>query len=188
MGKSGVKIRPEAIPDIIRSIPQNLQLFLNMKGRSDVVIGTNSAGRSLPGAVEGGGDKLPGSLHGIGYAHDLKIHSPKSGTYDDLIVNVRILEKDPGLVPLLHEFAIDEDLEWGGLWEKGRSFLVESEKFGDQVYWSGELHHFELKAENFESEIDPNIKEYMKMIGLPMYEIYTAQGRTKLYKSVLRDF
>lgn len=188
MGKSGVKIKSSAIPDSIISIPENLQLFLNSKGRSDVIIGSNGAGRSLPGAVAGGGDRLPGSLHGIGYAHDLKINSPKSGTYNHLSVNVKILEKDPELVPLLHEFAVNEDLEWGGLWEKGNSFLVESEKFGDQVYWSGELHHFELKEYKFESEIDPDIKEYMKMINLPTYELYTAQGRTKLYKSVLRDF
>lgn len=181
--ENGIFLRESSIPSAIISIPEALEIFVREKGRDDVTIKSNGSARAIEEALSGSDSKMPGSLHGLAFAHDLKISSEKAGTYTGLGSNVKILQNDPELAKLMHKFALAYNLEWGGLWERGTSVNI-----GNNVYWSEELHHFELKESQLVPNLAQGVKEYMDAINMPYEYVTTAGGRTDLYKRIIKDF
>lgn len=181
--EDGYYIRSSLVSQRIKTIDNLLGAFLMENGRGDVTIASNGASRSIEDSISGSSSKASGSLHGLALAHDLLINSPKSGKYTGLSVNLKILNKDPELVLLMHEFAIKENLDWGGLWEgRGTAFSIDG-----NTYWSEELHHFELWPDEIPSNVSPLVIQYMNIYNMSPSDLIDKERRIILYNHICND-
>ena len=178
------RLKKEAIPAKIAAIPEKLSAFFQASGRSDVKIESNGAIRSLPKALAGGGARLAGSLHGIAFAHDLKISTPKTGEYTGIGKNRDIAQQDPEVLKIMGKFAEEYRVKWGGYFKMGKSHKIEG--LTNPVY-DLELHHMELYPEENVQSIDPNIKIFMKSISMPFEDISDTGKRRELYRKILDE-
>jgi hypothetical protein len=178
------RLKSQAIPAKIAAIPDKLGAFFQANGRGDVKIESNGAIRSLPKALAGGGARLAGSLHGIAFAHDLKISTPKTGEYTGIDKNRDIAQKDPEVLKIMGKFAEEYRVKWGGYFKMGKAHKIDG--LSDFVY-DLELHHMELYPEEHVQNIDPNIKIFMKSINMPFEDVSDTGKRRELYRKILDE-
>lgn len=174
------------VPSKILSIPKDLQSFAHSKGRRDVVIESNGATRGLKGAIKGGGLRLAGSLHGLGFAHDLIINTKYFTEKFDIGKNKQIIQSDPEIAHIMYEFAEVNNFTWGGNWNIGGKISATHPTNGNTIkVGAGEFHHFELKESDLASNIPAPIRSFMAHIGMSSGDISSSEKRSSLYKKMI---
>ena len=176
---------PSVIPQKISQIPSDLTSFAASKGRSDVSFTSNGVLRDLKETLRGGAARDPGSYHGIGLAHDLKIMTPKNNnSYSGIDENKNIIQKDPELVEIMAQYAKERGLKWGGDFSRGSKFTLPS---GREVY-DMELHHFEIPTDEISEYISPAIDSALNYMGIDTELLKNSSGRQKIYKDFISLF
>lgn len=174
----------ELIPNKIASIPEALTSFAASKGREDAKFKSNGATRSLAKAIGGGGSRIAGSLHGLGFAHDLIINTGKFTEEYNIGLNKKVIKSDPEIMHIMKEFAEVNNLTWGGNWSKGGRVTATHNGKSIEVGVE-ELHHFELKEEELATNLPAPIKAFMVQIGMSPGDIASSEKRKNLYEEIL---
>lgn len=173
------------IPTKISQIPENLTSFASEKGRGDVSFSSNGILRDLKETIMGGPARDPGSYHGLGLAHDLIIKTPKNNnSYNGIGENKNIIQKDPGLVDIMNEYAEKNQLKWGGHFRRGDSYNLPS---GLTVY-DMELHHFEIPTEQLIDNVDDRILSALDLLDISEEYLKNSNGRELIYRSFISLF
>lgn len=182
---NGSTFSTSVIPQKISQIPSDLTSFVASKGRSDVSFSSNGVLRDLKETLRGGAARDPGSYHGLGLAHDLKIMTPKNNnSYSGIEENKNIIEKDPELVDIMREYAEKRGLKWGGDFRRGSKFTLPS---GKEAY-DMELHHFEIPTDEISNYINPAIMSALNYLKIDTELLESSSGRQKIYKDFISLF
>ena len=185
-------IKSDGLSQKLKDIPTKLTAHINSKGRSDVKVTSNGMTRTIQDTLKGGAGRIKTSLHMLGLAHDLQIHSKDVSKYGyaGKVPNGSngTLIKDHQLMRLMKSYATKNGLVWGGEFKKGNP---ESIPAGDGVAaftcYTMELHHYELDRSEYASELPAKVLQALADTGFTVTDLKSSTKRQKVYARIASD-
>jgi len=172
----GTTISTSSIPDKIKDIPNSLSSLAKSMGRADIFFTSNGITRELNETLQGGPARDKGSIHALGQAHDLIIHTSKLKEEYNIGKNGKILTLDPQVAIIMAEFANKSGLIWGGTFKRGNAYSI-----NNMTVYDMELHHFEMPSKNIFNSLPSGLATIIRNNFDPKI-VETSSGRQELYK------
>ena len=185
-------IKSDGLSQKLKDIPTKLTAYISSKGRSDVKVTTNGMRRAVGATLKGGAGRITTSLHMLGLAHDLQIHSKDVSKYGYSGKTPNgsngTLIKDHQLMRLMKSYATENGLVWGGEFKKGNP---ESIPAGDGVAaftcYTMELHHYELDRSEYATELPAKVLQALTDTGFTVTDLKSSSKRQKVYARIASD-